>query len=356
MAGGYDHGVDQEGVRLVLQADPLLRSVVDTADRSGAVLDDPQAGVRLHGLAVRPGEVLAGCGLDGTTVAAGRLRHAGLREAPRYAMGHGPIRRVWARMRWGRGTRRWVQRKAAPELRDHYRDLPDAKLVAALANTRPAQLADAGRADTLFALRSLARRHARFGEEITEIEHRVLARATAANPALLAVKGVGAVIGAQLLITAGDNPDRLHSSASFAALCGTAPIPVSSGRTDRHRLSRGGDPQANAALHHIVKVRLSYDPTTRAYRESHLAKGWTIKAVFRALKRAVAREVFPSLTGQCTVPDYTDPRPARRAKNLTLTAAAAHLGVWPARIGELELGRRPNDQLATAYQDWLNAP
>ncbi len=79
MAGGYDHGVDQEGVRLVLQADPLLRSVVDTADRSGAVLDDPQAGVRLHGLAVRPGEVLAGCGLDGTTVAAGRLRHAGLR-------------------------------------------------------------------------------------------------------------------------------------------------------------------------------------------------------------------------------------------------------------------------------------
>lgn len=155
---------------------------------------------------------------------------------------------------------------------------------------------------------------------------------------------------------AGDNPDRLPSSASFAALCGTAPIPVSSGRTDRHRLSRGGDRQANAALHHIVKVRLSYDPTTRAYRESHLAKGWTIKAVFRALKRAVAREVFRSLTGQCTVPDYTDLRPARRAKNLTLTAAAAHLGVWPARIGELKLGRRPNDQLAAAYRDWLNAP
>ncbi len=93
-------------------------------------------------------------------------------------------------------------------------------------------------------------------------------------------------------------------------------------------------------------------PPPRAYRESHLAKGWTIKAVFRALKRAIAREVFRSLTGQCTVPDYTDLRPARRAKNLTLTAAAAHLGVWPARIGELELGRRPNDQLAAAYRDW----
>ena len=81
---------------------------------------------------------------------------------------------------------------------------------------------------------------------IAEVEQRMLARATAANPALLAIKGVGPVVGAQLLITAGDNPDRLRSSASFAALCGTAPIPVSSGRTDRHRLSTGGDRQANA--------------------------------------------------------------------------------------------------------------
>jgi transcriptional regulator with XRE-family HTH domain len=55
------------------------------------------------------------------------------------------------------------------------------------------------------------------------------------------------------------------------------------------------------------------------------------------------------------VPDYTDLRPARRAKNITLTAAATHLGVWPARIGELELGRRPNDELAARYRAWLNA-
>ena len=167
--------------------------------------------------------------------------------------------------------------------------------------------------------------------------------------------GVGPVIGSQLLITAGDNPDRLRSSASFAALCGTAPIPVSSGRTDRHRLCRGGDRQANAALHHIVKVRMSFDPATRAYRDAHLAKGWTPKAVFRALKRAVAREVFQALAGHCAVPDYADLRPARRAKNLTLTAAATHLGVWPARIGELELGRRPNNELATRYRAWLTA-
>ncbi|MGL4176116.1 MAG: IS110 family transposase [Dermatophilaceae bacterium] len=244
---------------------------------------------------------------------------------------------------------------ARAPLRDRYRDLPDAELVAALANTRRAAVADADDADTLFALRSLARRHHALAEEITELEQRMLARATAANPALLAVKGVGPVVGAQLLITAGDNPDRLRSSASFAALCGTAPIPVSSGRTDRHRLCRGGDRAANAALHHIVKVRMSYDPDTRAYRDTRLAKGWTTKAVFRALKRAVAREIFRALTGHCTVPDYSDLRPARRAKNLTLTAAAQHLGVWPARIGELELGRRPNNDLADRYRAWLTA-
>lgn len=111
----------------------------------------------------------------------------------------------------------------------------------------------------------------------------------------------------------------------------------------------------NAALHHMVKVRMSYDPTTIAYRDARLAKGWTSKEVFRALKRAVAREVFRALAGHTQAPDYSDLRPARRAKNLTLTAAAQHLGVWPARIGELELGRRPNPELAVRYREWLNA-
>lgn len=71
------------------------------------------------------------------------------------------------------------------------------------------------------------------------------------------------------------------------------------------------------------------------------------------MKRAVAREIFQALAGHCAVPDYSDLRPAHRAKNLTLTAAATHLGVWPARIGELELGRRPNEELAARYRAWL---
>lgn len=81
----------------------------------------------------------------------------------------------------------------------------------------------------------------------------------------------------------------------------------------------------------------------------------SLAASFRALKRAIARQIFQALIGHCAVPDYSDLRPARRAKSLTLTAAAEHLGVWPVRIGELELGRRPNQDLADRYRQWLNA-
>lgn len=148
---------------------------------------------------------------------------------------------------------------------------------------------------------------------------------------------------------------RLVAHHSFAALCGTAPIPVNSGRTDRHRLSRGGDRQANAALHHIVKNRMTHDPVTKAFRDSRIAKGWTVAATYRALKRAVAREIFQALIGNCTVPDYSDLRPSRQAKNITLTTVAGALGLWPARVSELELGRRRDDEFAERYRHWLQA-
>ena len=244
---------------------------------------------------------------------------------------------------------------APAPLRDRLRGLPRAALLSTLASSRPGQVNDPDEADILFALRTLAQRHRDLAEQITALEERLQARAAAANPALLAIKGVGPVIGAQLLITAGDNPDRLRSSASFAALCGTAPIPVSSGRTDRYRLSRGGDRAANAALHHIVKVRMTYDPTTPAYRDTRLERGWTKKAVYRALKRAVAREIYRALVGRCDVPDYTDLRPARQAKNITLTQVAHHFAVWPMHISTIERGTRRDDTLANAYRDWLTA-
>jgi len=100
---------------------------------------------------------------------------------------------------------------------------------------------------------------------------------------------------------------------------------------------------------------MSTDPATRAYRDARLARGWTTKAVYRALKRAIAREIFRALAGRCTVPDYTDLRPTRRAKNITLTTAANALNVWPARVGELELGQRRDDHFAERYRQGLNA-
>lgn len=244
---------------------------------------------------------------------------------------------------------------APAHLRDQYRSLSRDDLVAVLAATRPGNRADLEVADILFGLRSLARHHQWLTEDIDSLEQRIHARVARANRALLAIKGVGPIVGAQLLITAGDNPDRLRSEPSFAALCGTAPIPVSSGRTDRHRLSRGGDRQANAALHTITRVRMSTDPNTRAYRDTHIAKGRTSKAIYRALKRAIAREIFKTLTQGRVVPDLADLRPTRQAKNITLTAAAKALGTYVNKIVRTELDTHPDYELAHRYRQWLQA-
>ena len=98
---------------------------------------------------------------------------------------------------------------------------------------------------------------------------------------MLATKGYGVITTATLLVTAGDNPGRIRTEASFAALCGAAPIPASSGKTNRHRLNRGGDRQANWALHQIALVRLSSDPRTKAYAARLTATGKNCKEILR---------------------------------------------------------------------------
>lgn len=97
---------------------------------------------------------------------------------------------------------------------------------------------------------------------------------------------------AQLLLTAGDNPERLKSEASFAALCGVTPVPASSGKTIRHRLNRGGDRAANSALHLIAIGRLRTDEKTQAYVARRVAEGHSKLEVIRILKRYIAREVY----------------------------------------------------------------
>ncbi|GHJ38339.1 IS110 family transposase [Streptomyces sp. TS71-3] len=214
----------------------------------------------------------------------------------------------------------------APEtIRGKYGQLKGTDRTDTLARLRPA--GDAVHTAVLTALKSLARRV----KELTA-EHQALTKilddeVTAHNPGLRSAYGVGPDTAAQLLVTAGGNPERMRTEASFAALCGAAPVPASSGRTHRHRLSRGGDRQANAALYRITLVRMSSDSRTREYVARHTAAGRTKKEIIRLLKRAIAREIFRCLTTTVTVPAIADLRPLRQSKNITLTAAARHFGL-----------------------------
>jgi transposase len=186
----------------------------------------------------------------------------------------------------------------APEpLRDQLRHLPARELIATCAALRPdpariGQPCQAAKA----ALRSLARHHNHLTEQITELDTLIQPLVETINPRLLELNGVGADVAGQLLVTAGQNPDRIRSEAAFAMLCGVAPIPASSGRTHRHRLNRGGDRQANAAIHRIVICRLRWDPRTRAYLERRTANGLSKKDIIRCLKRLIARELYYVLT------------------------------------------------------------
>ena len=146
------------------------------------------------------------------------------------------------------------------------------------------------------ALRVLARRHTHLTAEITDLDAAITDLVTRSAPQLLQLPGVGPETASQLLITAGDNPGRVHTPAAFAALCGAAPVPASSGRTHRHRLSRGGDRQANRALHMIVLTRMRHDPRTRAYVDRRTTEGLSKPEIIRCLKRYLANELHKALT------------------------------------------------------------
>lgn len=244
----------------------------------------------------------------------------------------------------------------APDpIRERFRNLSDAKLIATLARCHPTRH-DLVLGAIMTALKDLALRHQFLDRQQATLTRDILVLADAHNPGLLGVHGVGPDTAAQLLITAGANPERLRTEASFAALCGTAPVPASSGKITRHRLSRGGDRHANNALHRIALVRMSTHPATRGYVARQRARGRSSKEILRQLKRAIAREVFKYLTRVITMPRIDDLRPMRQAKNITLTQVADHFGVWPMHISAVERGTRRDDELATAYREWLAAP
>jgi transposase len=181
-------------------------------------------------------------------------------------------------------------------LRDQLRGLTTARLIHTCRNLSP-DLTQIGVPEQAVktALRSLARRYATAQEEITDLDQLIQPLIETINPALLQLTGVGPDIAGQLLVTAGHNPERIHSEAAFAMLCGAAPIPASSGQTQRHRLNRGGDRQANKALYLIVISRLRWDPRTHTYLAKRTADGLSKKDIIRCLKRLIAREIYYTL-------------------------------------------------------------
>jgi transposase len=148
---------------------------------------------------------------------------------------------------------------------------------------------------TKYSLRMLARRAITLEEEISEIDAIIKPLVKETAPALVSTLGVGTDAASALLVTAGDNPERLRSEAAFAHLCGASPLDASSGKNERHRLNRSGDRQANSALWHIVITRMVYDPRTSEYLARRRTEGLTKKEAVRCLKRYVAREVFSLL-------------------------------------------------------------
>jgi transposase len=183
---------------------------------------------------------------------------------------------------------------AAPDgLRDQLRAMTRMHLVRTLAAWRPDLTAYREvEAAYRISLKSLGRRYLELHDEIADLDIMIAAIVDELAPNLVARNSIGHVGAAQLLLTAGGNPDRMRSEGSFAALCGVSPVPASSGKTVRHRLNRGGDRAANSALHIIAIGRLRTDQRTKDYVARRIGEGHSKLDAIRALKRYLAREVF----------------------------------------------------------------
>lgn len=182
----------------------------------------------------------------------------------------------------------------APDtLRNQLRSLNATKLASKAARFRPCTTSLDAADVTKIAMRSIAQRVEELTREIAELEtHRDRLVSACAPPELLAEFGIGPETATNLLIAFGDNPQRIHSEAAFAALCGVSPIDCSSGRHQRHRLNRGGDRQANNALWRITLVRLAGHQRTRDYMARSIANGKTKKETIRKIKRYIARRIW----------------------------------------------------------------
>jgi len=186
---------------------------------------------------------------------------------------------------------------APDRLREELRGLPVGRLLERCRRLRRSSSASADGLATRLVLRSLARRIEAATLEAADLEQEILAHVRALAPQLLDEPGVGPIIAAQLIV-AWSHRGRVRSEAAFARLAGVAPVPASSGQTQRHRLSRGGDRQLNRALHTVVLHRRQHDPATKAYIARRIAEGKSRRDATRLLKRYLARHLYRLLENQ----------------------------------------------------------
>jgi transposase len=180
---------------------------------------------------------------------------------------------------------------ADPILRESFSGLSTRRLIGQCAQL-PADTSSDIAGAAVYTLGLLARHVLELTTQINDLNQRITEVLAAHAPQLLDHYGVGPDTAAVLLVTAGDNPQRLHSEASFAALCGVSPVEASSGKAQRRRLNRGGDRQANRALYSIVLSRLRWDTRSRNYIQRRISEGRTPREAIRCLKRYVAREIY----------------------------------------------------------------
>lgn len=208
------------------------------------------------------------------------------------------------------------------------------------------------------ALKVMGRQYRELERHADELERRMREILDEHAPAVLAIYGAGTITAARLVATAGDNPGRIRSEAAFAKLCGACPIPASSGKTNRHRLNRGGDRNANSALHRIALVRMSHPhPRTKAYIERKRGQGMSTKEILRCIKRAICREAYRAICHPERIqppPNGGELRTLRESAGIPQKHAAHALGVSQSRISEIERGTNKRPELAQRYRQWLN--
>lgn len=205
------------------------------------------------------------------------------------------------------------------------------------------------------ALRAIARNWMALADEAEALKAELTALLKEHYPNLLGAPGFGAISAARLVVAAGDNPRRMGSEGAFSMLCGTSPIPASTGKTaGRHRLNRGGDRQANRACHEVARVRKACDERTKAYIERKVAQGKSRAEATRCLCRYIAREAYRLLTSpQAPLPDARGLAGRRKELGLTQAQVAEGLGVAAAEVSRLEREVKFDRALLEAYESLI---